>query len=72
MIVWHNAQIDLPKDGEQVLCVKETKNKVRSYCFGAHYSTRTWDNGWVTSGGCNNVLYWMPLPKMPEKRGDDK
>ncbi|MBO6270449.1 MAG: DUF551 domain-containing protein [Clostridium sp.] len=64
--VWHNAKIDLPKPGEQVLCVKETKNGTRSLCFGFWYDDRTYGNGWVTSGSCNNVLYWMPLPKIPE------
>ena len=68
---WHNAQIDLPKDGELVLCVKETKNGVRSLCFGSHWSDRKFDTGWVTSGSCNNILYWMPLPKFPEK-GEEK
>jgi hypothetical protein len=49
-----------------VLCVKENKKGNRDYCFGSRWSTRQWDNGWVTGGGCNNVILWMPLPKIPE------
>ena len=64
--VWHNAQLDPPDDGVQVLCVKQTKNGTRSLCFGSHWQGRPWDNGWVTGGGCNNVILWMPLPEIPE------
>lgn len=64
--VWHNAQLEQPKDGELVLCVKETKKGIRSMCLGTHWANRQWDDGWVTGGGCNNVLWWMPLPRMPE------
>ena len=69
--VWRDAQLDLPDDGVQVLCVKETKAGVRSLCFGAHWNGRQWDNGWVTGGGCNNVIYWMGLPEVP-KKGETK
>ena len=65
--VWHDAQLDPPPDGEMVLCVKQAKNGNRSLCFGSHWPDRPWDNGWVTGGGCNNVIYWMPLPKIPEE-----
>ena len=64
---WHNAALDKPKDGERVLCVKENKAGRRDLCFGTHWEGREWDDGWVTGGGCNNVIYWMPLPKIPEK-----
>ena len=65
--VWHDAKFDYPPDGKQVLCVKQNKKGNRSYCFGSHWEGRQWDDGWVTGGGCNNVLYWMPLPDIPEK-----
>lgn len=64
--VWHDAQLDPPADGVQVLCVKQTKNGTRSLCFGSHWQGRPWNNGWVTGGGCNNVILWMPLPEIPE------
>ena len=63
--VWHDALLDPPPDGQRVLCVKENKKGNRDYCFGSRWSTRQWDNGWVTGGGCNNVILWMPLPKIP-------
>ena len=61
--VWHDAQLDPPKDGKQVLCVKENRKGDRSLCFGSLHRGA----GWVTGGGCNNVIYWMPLPEIPEK-----
>lgn len=64
--VWHDALLDPPPDGQRVLCVKENKKGLRDYCFGARWSEHQWDNGWITGGGCNNVILWMPLPKIPE------
>lgn len=64
--VWHNAKVDLPKDSERVLCVKQPKNGHVDYCFGAYYKDRQFGTGWVTSGSCDNVIYWMPLPKIPK------
>ena len=64
--VWHDAKLDPPPDSEQVLCVKENKKGLRSLCFGTHWKDRQWDGGWVTGGGCNNVIFWMPLPKIPQ------
>ena len=69
---WHDAHLDLPKEGEQVLCVKQNKAGVRSLCFGSHWDNRPLDDGWVTGGGCNNVIYWMPLPKIPENSTEQK
>lgn len=63
--VWHDALMDPPEDGVQVLCVKQTKAGVRSLCFGTHWEGYQYDNGWITSGGCNNIIWWMPLPKIP-------
>jgi len=64
--VWHDAKLDPPKDGQRVLCVKENKAGRRDYCFGSRWSERSQrDDGWTTGGGCNNVLFWMELPKIP-------
>lgn len=65
--VWHDARQDPPPDGLRVLCIKQNKAGRRDYCFGSRWASRQWDDGWVTGGGCNNVLYWMPLPEIPEK-----
>lgn len=65
--VWHDAKIDPPKDNGYVLCVKQTKNGAKSICLGYYDPERTYGIGWVTTGSCNNILYWMPLPKIPEE-----
>ena len=71
MIVWHNVPIDMPKYGEEVLAIKETKSGVRSFCFATLFPADKYGpEHWVTGGGCTNVIYWTPLPKMPEKRGE--
>ena len=63
---WRNAKVDVPRDGVQVLCIKELKNGRRTMCFGSHWKDRQYDNGWVTGGGTNNVILWMTLPEIPE------
>ena len=68
--VWHDALLDPPPNGEQVLCVKENQKGFRSLCFGSFWRERfhddNYDDRWVTSGGCRNIIFWMPLPKIPE------
>lgn len=63
---WHDARTDFPRDGVQVLCVKQNKAGHRNLCFGSHWQGRPYDNGWVTGGGNNNVIMWMTLPEIPE------
>ena len=63
---WRNAKKNFPRDGLQVLCIKELKNGSRTMCFGTHYMDREYANGWVTGGGNNNVILWMTLPEIPE------
>lgn len=67
--VWHNPVFDLPPAGERVLCVKLPKNGNKDLCFGAWYppSDLYPEGHWTTSGSCNNVIYWMPLPGIPEE-----
>ena len=74
--VWHDAKLDLPPERERVLAVKELKNGRREICLAFCYRDKTqYDyyankpivkDYWVTGGGNNNVIYWMPLPKIPE------
>lgn len=72
--VWHDAKIDLPESHVEVLIVKQLKSGQRNigigYCI-PEYKRRDYVTGqemtepyWVC-GGCNNVIYWMPLPKIP-------
>ena len=66
---WHNVKTDPPTPGVRVLCVKLPKNGHKDLCFGAWYEPSDIypEGNWVTSGSCNNVIYWMPLPKIPEE-----
>lgn len=74
--VWHDAKLDLPKNHEQVLVVKQLKNRERSISIGyciPEYTRHDYVTGqdvtepyWVCSGN-NNIIYWMPLPKMPKE-----
>lgn len=63
---WRKADVDFPRDGVNVLCIKELKDGSRTMCFGRHWMDRPYDNGWVTGGGNNNVIMWMTLPEIPE------
>lgn len=63
---WKNAAMEVPMDGVQVLCIKELKNGSRTMGFGSHWKGRPYDDGWITSGGNNNVIAWMTLPEIPE------
>lgn len=62
--VWHDPQLDPPyaPDWVRVLVVKQIKSGERKIEL-ANYRK---DTGWVTSNGKGTVLYWMPLPKIPE------
>lgn len=74
--VWHDAELDPPKEAEQVLAVKELKDGRRDICLARyikemeHFDPKTGKNfrapGWLCQGN-NNIIYWMPLPKIPEK-----
>ena len=62
--VWHDANVTKPKSGEQVLCVKRLKCGRKELCFGSWHEDL---DRLITSGGNNNVIFWMPLPEIPEK-----
>ena len=69
---WRKADVDFPKDGQQVLCIKELKNGSRTMCFGTHWQDRPYADGWITGGGNNNVILWMTLPEIPEGAVQDR
>ncbi len=74
--VWHNALMDPPKTRETVLAIKQLKDGRRDFCLA--YCIRDYErknpatgviiseDRWVCQGN-NNIIYWMPLPKIPEK-----
>lgn len=73
---WISAALELPKSHQQVLAVKELKSGQRDICIAyciPEYKRTNYATGetvtepyWVCSGN-NNIIYWMPLPKIPEK-----
>ena len=74
--VWYDAVLDPPGTehiNKHVLIVKENKAGDRSISFGAYMSStykpmaKRWEGSWTTTNGKGKVLYWMPLPKIPEK-----
>ena len=66
--VWHDAKQDPPARAhvnKTVLIVKANKNGDRSIAFGAYMNCGSLYS-WTTNNGKGEVLYWMPLPKIPE------
>ena len=74
---WISVEEALPKDGEKsVLAVKQLKDGRRDICIARcipdyeHYDPDTRQRVrspyWVC-GGNNNIIYWMPLPEIPEE-----
>ena len=72
---WIDSAEQLPPDGEEVLAVKQLKSGRRAICLARcirayetyDYRTKTTSIGpYWTCGGTNNIIFWMPLPKMPE------
>ena len=72
---WRSVNDELPEDGVTVLAVKELKSKQRYICLARcirnyehyDYATKTTHIGpYWTCGGNHNILYWMPLPAIPE------
>ena len=72
---WMDAKTDLPEDNVPVLAVKQLRNGSRVICIAfckkgyKFYNPDTHDYyiaPYWTCGGNNNILYWMPLPEIPE------
>ena len=74
--VWISVNDSLPEDQKVVLAVKQLKDGRRDMCLARcllefeHYEIETGTKVkrpyWVC-GGNNNIIYWMPLPEMPEE-----
>lgn len=72
---WTSVADALPEDDTPVLAVKQLKNGTRDICIARcipnweHFdiTTKTTIRGpyWVC-GGNNNIIYWAPLPAIPE------
>ena len=72
---WRNAKEELPEEGVPVLAVKQLRNGTRDITLARclhNYKyfvpeTRSYRTGpYWACGGNNNVIYWMPLPEMPD------
>ena len=74
---WIDVNERLPESGESnVLAVKQLKDGRRDICIARcipdyeHYDPDTKQHVrspyWVC-GGNNNIIYWMPLPEIPEE-----
>ena len=73
--VWHDAKLDPPGTGhvnQTVLIVKQLKNGSKVITFGSYISciykpiSGKWEGNWTTNNGKGNVLYWAPLPEIPD------
>jgi hypothetical protein len=72
---WIDAKTYIPEDHVRVLAVKQLKDGRRELCLAycicewTHHDVATGEDViapyWVC-GGNNNIIYWMPLPSIPE------
>ena len=68
---WRSVNEELPENGEMVLAVKQLKDGRRDICLARcirnyEYSKTTHIGPYWACSGNNNILFWMPLPKIPE------
>ena len=75
MSEWIDARLELPKDGELVLAVKQLKNGSRDICLARcirnfhcydPVKKESYTGSYWACGGNNNVIMWMPLPEIPK------
>ena len=72
--VWHDAKLDPPgafEANKTVLIVKQNKNGEKVITFGVyngvvHASSMLVEGTWSTNNGKGEVLYWAPIPKIPD------
>ena len=74
---WISINERLPENHITVLAVKELKSGKRDICLAycipeyQHYDPVTkerWIGPYWVCGGNNNILCWMPLPEIPQRR----
>ncbi len=68
---WINIEHHLPSKRGNYLCVMMTKEANRKFYFQeiCHYN----GNGeWTEENRLQKVVYWMPLPKLPEEVANEK
>ena len=73
---WISVKDRLPEDQVTVLAVKQLKNGRRDIClarcileyehFDVETRTKVISPYWAC-GGNNTIIYWMPLPGLPEE-----
>lgn len=73
---WHDALMDPPgveHINKTVLIVKANKAGDKTITFGKYMSntykpiSQKWEGTWTTNNGKGTVLYWMPIPVVPEE-----
>ena len=73
---WISVEDRLPEDDRTVLAVKQLKDGRRDMCLARcipeweYYDAAaqiTRKKPYWVCGGNNNIILWMPLPKIPEK-----
>ena len=68
--VWHDAKLDPPGKSlhcETVLIVKRKASGTKEITFGKYMPEYAGiQTRWSTPNGKGEVLFWMPLPKIPE------
>lgn len=78
---WISCKDRLPDREITVLAIKQLKNGNRDYCLArcipdwsyTDFATgKTCTGPYWICGGNNNVIYWMPLPDMPEDDHDQQ
>lgn len=77
---WIDVRHLLPDEDERVLAVKELKNGRREItiasCIPNYQYRNKWTGEiktapyWICIGTNRNIIYWMPLPKLPGEEGN--
>lgn len=76
MDTWIRPSDQLPANGEAVLAVKQLRNGTKDICIARcihdykymDVVTKEYRTGpYWACGGNNNIILWMPMPKIPEE-----
>lgn len=72
---WISVKDRLPETGQNVLIIKQLKSGmltmaigycIREYSYNDPVTKQLAKRPYWVCGGNNNVIFWMPLPEMPE------